>query len=188
MVTSMHKLYIYYAPFRFVCPFLILIEHVFFYKKKMKFFYESRNEQCLDIYPVNTPVMTNEQEASMKMYTLYQTACLKGFGLYFNILYLFRNCMCKILFISLKFTRKKCMWKLILIFVILFSTTDISMKWIEHQQPTSMFTDMFYFLTMSNYQWLYRVSDKIQLSTFFIDCVKCFQFLKCLKINQNKQQ
>lgn len=56
---------------------------------------------------VYTSVMANEQEASMKMYTLYQTACLKGFGLYFNIL--FRNSMCKILFISLKFTRKKCM-------------------------------------------------------------------------------
>lgn len=50
MVTSMHKLYINYAPFRFVCPFLILIEHVFCYKKKIKFFNESRNEQCLDIY------------------------------------------------------------------------------------------------------------------------------------------
>lgn len=43
--------------------------------------------------------MANEQEASMKMNTLYQTACLKGFGLYFNILYLFRNSMCKILFL-----------------------------------------------------------------------------------------
>lgn len=69
---------------------------------------------------VYTSVMANEQEASMKMYTLYQTACLKGFGLYFNILYLFRNSMCKILFISLKFTRKKCMWKLSLTFVIFF--------------------------------------------------------------------
>lgn len=49
---------------------------------------------------VYTSVMANEQEASMKMNTLYQTACLKGFGLYFNILYLFRNSMCKILFIS----------------------------------------------------------------------------------------
>lgn len=35
MVTSMHKLYIYYAPFRFVCTFLILIEHVFCYKRKL---------------------------------------------------------------------------------------------------------------------------------------------------------
>lgn len=165
MVTSMHKLYIYYAPFRFVCPFLISIEHVFCYKKKIKFFNESRNEQCLDIYPVYTSVMANEQEASMKMYTLYQTACLKGFGLYFIILYLFRNSMCKILFISLKFTRKKCIWKLSLTFVIFF-----------------------YFLTMSNYQWIYGVSDKTQLLIFFIDCIKCFKFLKCLKINQNKQK
>lgn len=114
---------------------------------------------------VYTSVMANEQEASMKMNTLYQTACLKGFGLYFNILYLFRNSMCKILFISLKFTRKKMHVKIII---------DICY--------------FFYFLTMSNYQWIYGVSDKTQLLIFFIDCIKCFKFLKCLKINQNKQK
>lgn len=92
---------------------------------------------------VYTSVMANEQEASMKMNTLYQTACLKGFGLYFNILYLFRNSMCKILFISLKFTRKKCMWKLSLTFVIFL-----------------------YFLTMSNYQWIYGLSDETVVNFF----------------------
>lgn len=51
--------------------------------------------------------MANEQEASMKMYTLYQTACLKGFGLYFNILYLFRNSVCKILFYIFEIYKKK---------------------------------------------------------------------------------
>lgn len=112
---------------------------------------------------VYTSVMANEQEASMKMYTLYQTACLKGFGLYFNILYLFRNSMCKILFISLKFTRKKCMWKLSLTFVIFF-----------------------YFLTMSNYQWIYGVSDKTQLLIFFYRLHKMLQIFKMFK-NQSKQ-
>lgn len=112
---------------------------------------------------VYTSVMANEQEASMKMDTLYQTVCLKGFGLYFNILYLFRNSMCKILFISLKFTRKKCMWKLSLTFVIFF-----------------------YFLTMSNYQWIYGVSDKTQLLIFFYRLHKMLQIFKMFK-NQSKQ-
>lgn len=112
---------------------------------------------------VYTSVMANEQEASMKMYTLYQTACLKGFGLYFNILYLFRNSMCKILFISLKFIRKKCMWKLSLTFGFFF-----------------------YFLTMSNYQWIYGVSDKTQLLIFFYRLHKMLQIFKMFK-NQSKQ-
>lgn len=78
---------------------------------------------------VYTSVMANEQEASMKMNTLYQTACLKGFGLYFNILYLFRNSMCKILFISLKFTRKKMHVKIIIdicYFFLFFNNVELS--------------------------------------------------------------
>lgn len=44
----------------------------------------------------------------------------------------------------------------------------------------------FYFLTMSNYQWIYGVSDKIQLLGFFYRLHKMLQIFKMFK-NQSKQ-
>lgn len=58
---------------------------------------------------------------------------------------------------------KKCMWKLSLTFGFFF-----------------------YFLTMSNYQWIYGVSDKTQLLIFFYRLHKMLQIFKMFK-NQSKQ-
>lgn len=44
----------------------------------------------------------------------------------------------------------------------------------------------FYFLTMSNYQWIYGVSDKTQLLIFFYRLHKMLQIFKMFK-NQSKQ-
>lgn len=85
---------------------------------------------------VYTSVMANEQEASMKMYTLYQTACLKGFGLYFNILFCLE-------ILCVKF------------FLYLWNLQEKNACENYHWHLLC-----FYFLTMSNYQWIYGVSDK----------------------------
>lgn len=44
----------------------------------------------------------------------------------------------------------------------------------------------FYFLTMSNYQWIYGVSNKTQLLVFFYRLHKMLQIFKMFK-NQSKQ-